>query len=110
MTLTEDGLLLRKRAEDIISEKTTFNKDIYMGCGEIDEISMIVKAFISYKIIPIFFKHSSRLITKKTMRTHSLFFEYLSSLYNFVIVDCKTVIVHFLVTKIKYKRKRRNEL
>lgn len=62
MTLTEDGLLLRKRAEDIISEKTTFNKDIYMGCGETDEISMIAKAFISYKIITIFFKHSSRLI------------------------------------------------
>ena len=69
---------------------------------------MIVKAFISYKIITIFFKHSSR-FTTKAMRTDSLFFDFLSSLYYFVIVDCKIVIVHFLVAKIKYNQKRRNK-
>ena len=44
-----------------------------MGCGITKGMSMIVKAFISYKIITIFFKHSSR-FTTKAMRTDSLFF------------------------------------
>lgn len=55
ITLTEDGLLLRKRAEEIISlvdktqaeiisEKTALNGDIYIGCGETEGMSMIAKA------------------------------------------------------------------
>lgn len=54
ITLTEDGLLLRKRAEEIISlvdktqaeiisEKTALNGDIYIGCGETEGMSIIAK-------------------------------------------------------------------
>jgi len=55
IALTEDGMLLRKRAEEIIglvnkteaeiiSGKTSLNGDIYIGCGETDGMSIIAKA------------------------------------------------------------------
>lgn len=55
ITLTEDGILLRKRAEeiiglvnktesDIISGKTSLNGDVYIGCGETEGMSIIAKA------------------------------------------------------------------
>lgn len=55
ITLTEDGLLLRKRAEEIInlvdkteaeiiSDKTSLNGDIYIGCGETEGMLLIAKA------------------------------------------------------------------
>ena len=55
ITLTEDGMLLRKRAEELITlmEKTraeltssneTINGDIYIECGETENISFLVQA------------------------------------------------------------------
>lgn len=55
ITLTEDGLLLRKRAEEIIdlvhktetditSGKIMLNGDIYIGCGETEGMSYIANA------------------------------------------------------------------
>lgn len=55
ITLTEDGLLLRKRAEeivglvnkieaDIILGKTALNGDVYIGCGETERMTYIAKA------------------------------------------------------------------
>jgi len=55
ITLTEDGLLLRKRAEEIIglvnkteseiiSGKTALNGDVYIGCGETEGMRLIAKA------------------------------------------------------------------
>lgn len=55
ITLTEDGLLLKKRAEDIINlvnktesditrGQTFLNGDIYIGCGETDGMSFIAQA------------------------------------------------------------------
>ncbi len=55
ITLTEDGMLLRKRAEEIvglvnkteseiISRKSSLNGDIYIGCGETEGMSFIAKA------------------------------------------------------------------
>lgn len=52
VTLTEDGLLLRKRAEELVElmEKTkaeltasqeTINGEIYIGCGETESISFL---------------------------------------------------------------------
>lgn len=55
VTLTEDGMLLRKRAEEMVDlmEKTkaelactseNINGDIYIGCGETDAISFLAQA------------------------------------------------------------------
>ncbi len=55
VTLTEDGMLLRKRAEEIVDlmEKTkaeltssneNINGDIHIGCGETEAISFLAKA------------------------------------------------------------------
>ena len=55
ITLTDDGMLLRKRAEEIvglvnkteseiISGKTSLNGDVYIGCGETEGMSYIAKA------------------------------------------------------------------
>lgn len=55
ITLTEDGLLLRKRAEELVDlmEKTkteltasneNINGDIYIGCGETESISFLAQA------------------------------------------------------------------
>lgn len=55
VTLTEDGILLRKRAEEMVDlmEKTKaelsssdehIGGDVYMGCGETEAVSMIAKA------------------------------------------------------------------
>lgn len=55
ITLTEDGMLLRKRAEEMIElmEKTKaellssddhINGDIYIGCGETEAISYFAQA------------------------------------------------------------------
>lgn len=55
VTLTEDGMLLRKRAEELVDlmEKTkaemtssneTVSGDIYIGCGETEGISFLVQA------------------------------------------------------------------
>lgn len=54
ITLTDDGRLLRKRAEeivglvnktesDIISGKTSLNGDVYIGCGETEGMTYIAK-------------------------------------------------------------------
>ena len=55
ITLTEDGLLLRQRAEeimalvnrteaDLISKESTLSGSIYIGCGETEGMSDIAKA------------------------------------------------------------------
>ena len=55
VTLTEDGMLLRKRAEELVDlmEKTkaeltssneNINGDIYIGCGETESISFLAQA------------------------------------------------------------------
>lgn len=55
ITLTEDGMLLRKRAEELVDlmEKTkaelassseNINGDIYIGCGETENISFLAQA------------------------------------------------------------------
>lgn len=55
ITLTEDGLLLRKRTEEIvglvnkteaeiIAGKTSLNGDVYIGCGETEGMTIIAKA------------------------------------------------------------------
>lgn len=55
VTLTEDGMLLRKRAEELVElmEKTkaeltssgdNINGDIYIGCGETESISILAQA------------------------------------------------------------------
>lgn len=55
ISLTEDGLLLRKRAEEIIrlvdkteseiiSGETELNGDIYIGCGETEGMTLIARA------------------------------------------------------------------
>ena len=55
VTLTEDGMLLRKRAEELVElmEKTkaeltasqeTINGEIYIGCGETESISFLAQA------------------------------------------------------------------
>lgn len=55
VTLTEDGMLLRKRAEELVDlmEKTkaeltssseNINGDIYIGCGETERISFLAQA------------------------------------------------------------------
>lgn len=55
ITLTEDGMLLRKRAEELVAlmEKTkaeltssneNINGDIYIGCGETETISFLAQA------------------------------------------------------------------
>lgn len=55
VTLTEDGMLLRKRAEKLVDlmEKTkaeltssneNINGDIYIGCGETESISFLAQA------------------------------------------------------------------
>ena len=55
ITLTDDGMLLRKRAEeiiglvnktesDIISGKTSLDGDVYIGCGETEGMTYIAKA------------------------------------------------------------------
>lgn len=55
VTLTEDGMLLRKRAEELVDlmEKTkaelassdeNINGDVYIGCGETEGISLFAKA------------------------------------------------------------------
>lgn len=55
VTLTEDGMLLRKRAEEMVDlmEKTkaeltssneNINGDIYIGCGETEAISFLAQA------------------------------------------------------------------
>ena len=55
VTLTEDGMLLRKRAEELVDlmEKTkaeltasneNINGEIYIGCGETDSISFLAQA------------------------------------------------------------------
>lgn len=55
ITLTDDGMLLRKRAEeiiglvnktesDIISGKSSLDGDVYIGCGETEGMSYIAKA------------------------------------------------------------------
>lgn len=54
ITLTEDGILLRKRAEELVSlmEKTrseimssdeNINGDVYIGCAETEAISFLAK-------------------------------------------------------------------
>lgn len=60
VTLTEDGMLLRKRAEELVDlmEKTKvelqasdqgIHGDVYIGCGETDAISFMAKAAESLK-------------------------------------------------------------
>ena len=60
VTLTEDGILLRKRAEELVDLMTKtkaelqasdkgVNGDIYIGCGETEAISFMVKAAESLK-------------------------------------------------------------
>ena len=55
ITLTEDGMLLRKRAEELVDlmEKTkaelassseNINGEIYIGCGETESISLLAQA------------------------------------------------------------------
>lgn len=55
ITLSEDGMLLRKRAEEIvglvnkteseiISGKTALNGDVYIGCGETEGMTYIARA------------------------------------------------------------------
>lgn len=55
ITLTEDGLLLRKRAEDImvlinktesdiISRNSSLSGDVYIGCGETEGMTLIARA------------------------------------------------------------------
>jgi len=58
ITLTEDGMLLRKRAEELvdlmdktkaelISSDENINGDIYIGCGETEAISFLVRTACS---------------------------------------------------------------
>ena len=60
VTLTEDGMLLRKRAEELVDlmEKTkaeltssneNINGDIHIGCGETEAISFLAKAARDFK-------------------------------------------------------------
>ena len=54
VTLTEDGMLLRKRAEELVdlmekmkaelaSSDENINGDVYIGCGETEGISLFAK-------------------------------------------------------------------
>ena len=62
ITLTEDGILLRKRAEELVSlmEKTrseimssdeNINGDVYIGCAETEAISFLAARLLCAKSI-----------------------------------------------------------